>query len=183
MRRRIYSVSLGAIFFILYLMPTEDIFKIKGNVYFRSEAPLELIEATSQDLKGIVDFSKGAFAFSVAINSFQGFNSPLQREHFNENYLESDKYERATFTGKIIENVDASTNGKFEIRAKGKLVIHGVEQERIIPVTLTIHDKNISFESQFTVLLREHNIAIPKIVYQKISEEIVVNINGEGFYE
>lgn len=62
-----------------------------GRISFKSDAPLELIEAASGELKGIIDPSRNAFAFSVNIQSFQGFNSPLQREHFNENYMESKK--------------------------------------------------------------------------------------------
>lgn len=84
--------------------------------------PLELIEARSIELKGLIDPAKQTFAFSVSTNSFEGFNSKLQREHFNENYLESAKYPKSTFTGKIIEKVDFTTNGEHIICAKGKLL-------------------------------------------------------------
>lgn len=149
-----------------------------GIIRFRSDAPLEIIEAESVAMKGIIDVDERAFAFSVAIESFQGFNSPLQREHFNENYLESRKYPRASFTGKIIEQVDLRRDGDYDVRAKGKLHIHGVEQERIIKGNISIRNGKMTLKSDFSVLLEEHDIAIPKIVYQKIAKEIRVNLEA-----
>ena len=149
-----------------------------GQVAFTSDAPLELIEAKSTALRGLIDADKRTFAFSIPITSFEGFNSPLQREHFNENYMESARFDDATFLGKIIEPVNFSQNGDYIIRAKGKLVIHGVERERIIKSFVTVADGKLSISSSFTVFLREHNIEIPRIVFQKIAEEIKVKLVG-----
>src|SRR5687767_1473348 len=97
-----------------------NIFNIsKGHIGFKSDAALELIKAASEDLKGLIESEKKQFTFIVRIKTFKGFNSPLQREHFNENYLESGKYPDATFTGKIIEDVDFTKNNTFTVRAKG----------------------------------------------------------------
>ncbi len=150
----------------------------EGAVYFKSDAPLELIEARSGQMRAIIDAGKRTFAFSVPISSFQGFNSPLQQVHFNENYLESQLYPAATFSGKIIEKIDFSTPGTYTIRAKGILRIHGIEQERIIKSKLTVSDGALTATAQFTVLLDEHGISIPKIVYQKIAEEIEVEVEA-----
>jgi hypothetical protein len=152
---------------------------IIGSIYFVSDAPLELIEAKSVKLQGIIDGKKKTFAFSIPISSFEGFNSPLQREHFNENYMESQDFSNATFTGKIIEKIDFAEDGKYTIRAKGKLTIHGVEQERIIKSQIEIKKGKLFVNSNFTVLLVEHKIRVPKIVYQKIAKEIKVNIKAE----
>lgn len=158
-----------------------NIYRItEGTVYFKSEAPLELIEASSKELKGLVDFGEETFAFTIASNSFEGFNSKLQREHFNENYLESETFPRSSFSGKIIEEIDPSVEGLYEIRTKGKLLIHGVEQERIISSQLKIEGDFIYIKSTFSVLLHEHNIPIPKVVHQKIAEEIFVEIEAVG---
>ncbi len=150
-----------------------------GSIWFQSDAPLELIEAQSNAMRGIVDADKNAFAFTVTMRTFDGFNSPLQREHFNENYMESKRFPRASFSGKIIEKVDLKQDGTYEVRAKGKLAIHGIEQERIIKGTLTVAGTEVQLASEFTVLLEEHNIEIPKIVYQKIAEEILVKIEAK----
>lgn len=151
----------------------------KGKVSFESNAPLELIKAKSNKLKGAIDTKNNTFAFSINIDSFNGFNNPLQREHFQENYLESDKIPKAIFTGKIIEDINWKKNGKHEIRAKGKLQIHGIERERIIKSDIRINNDRIHINAKFTVLLAEHAIDIPKIVHQKIAKEIKVKIEAE----
>ncbi len=147
-----------------------------GKINFRSEAPLELIKASSDDLVGVIDSAKKVFSFKVPISSFQGFNSRTQREHFNENYMQTEQFPEASFKGKIIEDIDFSRNGTYSVRAKGMLNIHGVEQERIIKSDLTIKNGDISIKSNFTVLLSDHNIPIPKVVYQKLANEIKVEI-------
>lgn len=162
------------------LSAQSSLFEVAGGyIHFTSDAPLELIEARSDQLRGLIDPEKNTFAFSVPMNSFEGFNSPLQKEHFNENYLESPKYPKATFAGKIIEDIDYTQDGEFTIRAKGRMNIHGVEQERIIRSRIRIEGGKLTVNSEFTVLLKEHNIAIPRIVYQKIAEEIKVVIEAE----
>jgi YceI-like domain len=155
-------------------------YKVKtGTIAFRSDAPLELIKAQSNELKGLFLTQKKQFAFIVNVKSFKGFNSPLQQEHFNENYLESNKYATASFEGKIIEDIDFTKEGVYSVRAKGNLTIHGVVQERIIKSELTIKNNGISIKSNFTVLLNDHNIPIPKVVNEKLASEIKVDIKAD----
>ncbi|HEX5155432.1 MAG TPA: YceI family protein [Parafilimonas sp.] len=149
-----------------------------GQIAFRSDAPLETIKAVSNDLIGLLDINKKNFSFKIDVHSFKGFNSPLQKEHFNENYMESDKYPYASFSGKIIEDVDLSVDGTYEVRAKGNLLIHNVTQERIIKSNITVKKNVITVNSGFTVLLSEHDIPIPKVVYQKLADEIKVEVNA-----
>ncbi|MCB0664060.1 MAG: YceI family protein [Saprospiraceae bacterium] len=151
----------------------------EGNAYFVSEAPLELIEAQSNHLKGLLEPETGKFAFVIPVQSFEGFNSPTQREHFRENFLETDKYPNATFSGKLIEKIDLREDGTYQLRAKGKFTVHGVVKELIIRCTIHIQNGKWDFESKFSVRLEDHNITIPKIVNQKISEEIQVSITGK----
>lgn len=150
-----------------------------GTITFRSDAPLELIKASSNQLKGIFNAEKKQFAFTLNVNTFKGFNSPLQHEHFNENYLESNKFPRASFEGKIIEDVDLKKNGFYNIRAKGNLTVHGVSQERIIKCELTVKNNIVSIKSNFTVLLADHNITIPKVVNQKLASEIKIEVKAD----
>jgi hypothetical protein len=150
-----------------------------GIISFRSDAPLEVIKATSNNLMGKIDEIKRTFAFRVIIRSFEGFNSGQQQIHFNENYLETDKFPEATFTGKIIEPLDFSKTGKSTIRAKGILKIHGVEQERIIKSEVTVFENKVHIHSTFTVLLADHSIRIPRVVHEKIATEIKVNIEAD----
>lgn len=150
----------------------------KGEINFASRAQLELIQASSDRVQGLIDPSTHQFAFTVDVKSFRGFNSELQREHFNEKYLESEKYPKARFSGKIIEHIDFSGNNTFEVRAKGDLEIHGQKQTRIIKSKVSVNDGRILIESIFIVPLADHNISIPSIVSQKIATEIEVDFKA-----
>jgi hypothetical protein len=150
-----------------------------GQAYFLSDAPLELISATSNSLIGVLNTEDRRFSFSIPVSTFKGFNSSLQQTHFNEDYLETDLYPQAIFKGKIIEEVDLRVPGQYRIRAKGKLNIHGLDNDRIIRCDVSVEPGIIKVEAVFTVFLNDHNIKIPSIVNQKIAEEIQVEIEFE----
>jgi len=150
----------------------------QGSVNFTSDAPLELIKASTNSLNGIIDIDNKTFAYRLQVNTFKGFNSPLQQEHFYENYLHTSQFPQAIFQGKIIEDIDFHEEGTKTIRAKGVLEVHGVKQERIIQCELQIDNDQVVVSSTFYVPLKDHNISIPKIVHQKIAEEILVEINA-----
>jgi hypothetical protein len=149
-----------------------------GSINFTSNAELELIKASSDKVQGLIDPITNQFAFSIDIKSFRGFNSELQREHFNEKYMESERFPKARFSGKIIEQVDFSVAGVYEVRAKGDLEIHGQKQTRIIKSTIAVANGRIRVESKFFVPLADHNISIPNIVSQKIATEIEVDFRA-----
>jgi len=149
-----------------------------GEIKFVSKAQLELIRASSNRMQGVIDPATNKFAFLVNMSSFQGFNSELQRKHFNENYVESEKFPTAKFSGKIIEQIDFTQDNIIEVRAKGELDIHGQIQTRIIKAKLTIKGNQLIIEAHFLVPLTDHSITIPKIVSQKIATEIEVDINS-----
>jgi len=150
----------------------------KSEMSFTSNAELELIKASSGKVQGLIDPGSNQFAFSVDVSSFRGFNSELQREHFNEKYLESDKFPKARFSGKIIEPIDFSSDHTYDVRAKGELDIHGKKQTRIIKTKVTIEKGVVFLESHFFVPLADHNISIPTIVSQKIATEIEVEFKA-----
>lgn len=150
-----------------------------GYIGFTSNAPLEIIKAESNSLRGAVDLTARTFLFTMDVNTFAGFNSALQREHFNENYLETVRYPEASFKGKIIEDLDLSIPGTYEVRAKGILQVHGIDQERIIRCRVEVQDRLLAVNAAFSVLLEDHNIKIPRVVHQKISPEIQVLIQAE----
>ncbi len=149
-----------------------------GLTKFTSEAPLELIKAQSNKTNGAIDASNKNVAFSLVVETFEGFNSGLQREHFKENYLETNKYKTAIFKGKIIEDIDFTKNGTYAVRVKGTFNIHGTEKEKIIKGKITVKDKEISIEANFEVPLEDHNIKVPKVVNQKIASIIMVEVKA-----
>jgi hypothetical protein len=148
-----------------------------GQVNFLSDAPLEMIKASSKSLSGVLNLSDRSFSFLIPIKTFEGFNSSLQRTHFNEDYMESELFPTSTFKGKIIEEVDLTKPGTYQIRAKGKMNIHGIENDRIVKCILVIGENKIDVKASFTVFLEDHNISIPSIVFQKIAEEIKLDIS------
>ena len=150
-----------------------------GTITFTSDAPLELIQASSNKLKGWLNPDSKQFSFTIDIKTFKGFKIYMQQKHFNENYLESDKYPQASFEGKIIEDLDLRRDGLYNIRAKGNLSIHGVTQERIIRCNLIIKNGLVSVKANFIVLLADHNIAIPKILDQKLASNIKIEVKTD----
>jgi hypothetical protein len=175
---------LSLIFLLINFMPitssSQEIYMTRtGTVQFVSDAPLEVIKAVSIEMQGAINPLDKTFAFVIDNKSFKGFNSPLQQEHFYENYMQVRDYPKSTFEGKIIEKIDLQSAAEQTIRAKGILNVHGVEQERIIKGTIKITGDKIILHAGFTIPLEEHRIKIPKVVYQKIAEIIDVQVDAE----
>lgn len=148
-----------------------------GKISFFSETPVENIEAHTETYAAVLNPDTKKFAYSVQITSFQ-FEKKLMQEHFNENYMESEKFPKATFSGEILESINFSEDGKHQVNAKGKLNIHGVEKERTLPVTIEIKGGKAIFSSKFQVKLVDHNIEVPNVVVTNIAETIDVNVQG-----
>ena len=96
------------------------------------------------------------------------------QQHFNETYLESEKFPYATFKGTINEVINFSKSGTYNLSASGTLNIHGVDQERTIKGKLIIDENTLNLDAKFEVLLIDHKINIPKFVFKKIAEKIAV---------
>jgi polyisoprenoid-binding protein YceI len=142
-----------------------------------STAPIEDIAASTSSGTSVYNAATGDLVFSVNITSFQ-FPKSLMQEHFNSDYLESDKYPKATFKGKIQEHIDVTKNGSFPVTAVGELDVHGVKQTRTIPGKITIDNGVITMTSEFMVKCADHHIEIPKIVFHNIAENIKMNVSA-----
>ena len=149
-----------------------------GEITFYSHAPLEDIEATNKQVSCAIDLSKGQMAFSMLMNAFQ-FEKALMQEHFNERYVESHKYPKATFAGSIedIEKIDLSKAGSYNVTVSGKLSIHGVTQTVSSKGTLKIgDDKTLTANSTFTINLEDYKVKIPTMYIDNISESIEIKV-------
>jgi uncharacterized membrane protein len=149
-----------------------------GKVTFFSSTPVENIEAFNNDVSSVIDSKTGDMAFIVPIKSFK-FEKALMQEHFNENYMESDKFPKADFKGRItdLSNVDFSKDGNYSVKATGKLTIHGVTREVSIPGTVTVKGNSITANSKFRVKTADYGIKIPSMVANKIADQIEVTVN------
>lgn len=163
--------------FSLQLLQAQQYFTTSGKTHFFSSTPLEDIEATT--LKTVCVFNKDSRKVSanISIKSFK-FKDALMEDHFNENYLESDKYPVAKLTGDVTGDIDYTKDGIYNVVVKGKLDLHGVVMDREIPCKLTIKDgvpANVT--SEFYIKLTDHNIKVPKAVFMNIAESIKVDLN------
>lgn len=155
----------------------QDMFSsISSKVHFFSDAPLEKIEAVNEQSKSLLNISKKEVGVVIPIISFK-FKSPLMEEHFNENYMETEKFKTASFRGTINEEIDFKKEGTYPATATGKLTIHGVEKEQTLEGTLTIKGNKITLDSKFKVALEDHNIKIPTVVVQNLAEVVDVDVH------
>ena len=143
-----------------------------AEISFFSEAPIEDISAMNNQVSAVYDFKTNQLVFQLNISDFI-FPKPLMQEHFNENYLESDKFPRASFLG----NIDEFDNDN--IIARGTLKIHGESNKVEVKGSVVKTNGLVIVEATFKIQLKDYNIKIPKIVMYNIAEEIEVTIKAE----
>ena len=147
------------------------------KVRFFSSTPFEDIKAASDKGIAVLVTKTGDIAFQVPIKSFE-FSRGLMQEHFNENYMESDKYPYAKFSGKLNQPVDLTKNGEYSVTAIGLLSMHGVSKQRSIPGKVKVSNGTVQLISSFDVACVDHKIKIPKLVMTKVAEVIKVDIDA-----
>ncbi|MFD1754070.1 YceI family protein [Rufibacter sediminis] len=149
-----------------------------GHISFFSKAPLEDIEASTKQVVSFLDLKTGEMVFSVPMKMFQ-FRKSLMQEHFNENYVESDKYPKATFKGKVvnIQSVNLAQDNLYKVLIEGVLTIHGVDRPVRTEGTLEVKNKQMVGKSTFSVTPQEFNIEIPFLVKEHIAKRIDITVN------
>ena len=148
----------------------------KGKVSFFSEAPIENISAINEDVSAIVDSQTGGFAFRLKIEDFI-FPNSLMQEHFNESYLESEKYPLSTFTGVIDNFSDLDLSAMQNLVVNGSLSMHGISKDAQMKAAVQMINDELHISSTFDVALEDYNIDIPKIMMYKIAEVIQVVVD------
>lgn len=146
-------------------------------ISFFSKAPLEDIEGVNKKVTMVLKTTTNDVQFGVTMLNFK-FSKPLMEEHFNENYVESDKYPICTFKGKINETIDYTKDGEYKVTVKGTMDLHGVSKEVEIPGTLTVKGGNILMNSKFKIKVADYKIKVPSMYVQNIAEEVDVTVNG-----
>jgi polyisoprenoid-binding protein YceI len=149
-----------------------------GKITFYSKAPLENNEAVNKTVTAVLDSKSGAIQFAVQMKGFE-FEKQLMQQHFNENYVESDKYPKSEFKGTITNNsaINYTSDGTYNAQVKGQLTIHGVTKNITTTGTFKIIGGNIDASSTFNVLLSDYNIKIPAIVKDKVSNTIKIVVD------
>lgn len=144
---------------------------------FFSEARFENIEATSKKGSSIINLATREVAFKIPVQSFV-FDKGLMQEHFNETYMESDRYPFASFTGIIMEEVDLTKEGTYKVTSSGQLSIHGISRNRTIAGEIVVRNRKILITSAFIVPVADHEIDIPTNKLANISQDISVKIRA-----
>ena len=162
-----------ALIFIPNLLFGQKFISENSYIRFYSEAPIEDIEAINETSKSVVDLGNGQVVFSVQIADFN-FDKSLMQEHFNENYLESDKYPKATFKGQILNWEQKS--GRQEVVVEGEFNIHGVTKKVKMSGSIDVSESTVTVESVFNIKVADYKIKIPKAVFYNIAEEVEVTV-------
>jgi polyisoprenoid-binding protein YceI len=147
----------------------------KSTVVFFSDAAIEDITAKNFKSASIFNLETGEIAFSIPIQDFE-FAKSLMKEHFNEKYMETEKFPKATFQGKIT-GYDTKASGAQQAKATGKLTIHGLTNDVDIPGTIEISQGKISIQSKFIVKLDDYKVKRPQLLWKNIAEQVEVSLD------
>jgi hypothetical protein len=150
----------------------------KCKISFFSATKMEDIKAVNSVSKPVLNTKNGAFAVKASQNAFV-FKSAFMQEHYNENYVESEKFPFATFTGTVNETVDYTKDGLTEVTMTGMLDMHGVSLPRTIKGTIEVKKGMIIMNAKFDVKVEDHKIKVPSLYVDKIAEVIEVTFTAE----
>lgn len=175
---------ISALLFALLLGPVSSVsaqelfFTTNGNITFFSSAPLEDISAENQNVSSVLNTENGKIMFKVPMNRFD-FPNDLMEEHYNEKYVETEKYPFAEFSGDIqnFSKIDLSKNGANDVIVKGELTLHGVTKSISERGVLTVKDGKIDAAAKMKIRLADYDIEIPTVVVKKIAEVVDVSID------
>jgi hypothetical protein len=150
----------------------------KCKITFFSETKLENIDATNSVTKPVFNSKTGDFVIQAQQNAFV-FKSAFMQEHYNENYMESEKFPYAKFTGKVKETIDYTKDGEYKVTMDGTLDMHGVALPRTISGTIIVKGGTITMDSKFDVKVADHKIKVPSLYVEKIAEVINVTFHTD----
>lgn len=172
-----YALLLITIVSALSAFSQNRYFTKNGGITFHAGTAMEDIDAINNSATSVFDATTGQIEYAVLIKGFE-FKRALMQDHFNENYLESDKFPKSIFKGKIsnISELNIEKEGSYAVNVKGSLEIHGIKREIEIPATITVKGKGITAISDFTVLLSDYNISIPGLVKDKIAKTVTIKV-------
>lgn len=151
-----------------------------GQVSFFSKTSVENIDAVNNEVTSILNTETGEVVFMLLVKSFR-FEKALMEEHFNENYLESDKLPKSTFQGKItnVSAIDFTKEGSYPITVQGELTLHGVKRPVTASGQLDVVKGKLIVKGSFTVALADYKIEVPSLVTEKISKTIDIRVHCE----
>lgn len=170
--------TLAILIFTAFQMNAQTYLAKNVHVRIFSSSPIENIEAETTTASCAFNAKSAKMIFKVPIRAFR-FEKALMQEHFNENYMESEKYPTAQFDGQILDIPNMYNNGTYNVKVRGNLTVHGVTIVRDINVKLVVKDGDVKGTAVFKVKCKDHKIVIPKVVVKNIAEEIEISVLAE----
>ena len=176
MKSKLFFIAV--LFLSITSMYAQDIFTTPtAKVSFHSKTPVEDIDGTSNKVASVLNIKTNQIYFKIQNTTFQ-FKEKLMQEHFNENYMESDKFPVSDFNGKILDDIDFTKTGTYKVTIVGILNIHGKKKEYKVTGTILNSGSAIIFNSNFKIKLVDHGVEIPTIVFTKIAEQLDIEITA-----
>ncbi len=160
------------------LLTAQKVFTKNGNISFFSKTNMENIKADNNQVMSVLNVPTGELQFSVIVKNFH-FEKALMEEHFNENYVESEKYPKSTFKGTIadVSKVNFTKDGTYPVSVSGDLTLHGVTNKATATGSIIVKGGTITGTSKFTIALADYKIAIPKLVEANIAKTIDITVD------
>ncbi len=169
------SILITLLFCFSVTFAQEKLITKNGITTFEASVPsFEEVKAKNESVTCILNTKTGEIASLALIKGFK-FKVALMEEHFNENYIESTRYPKATFRG-VIKDFDlkALTGSVKEFSINGKLEMHGKSKDISTIAKIKKTDKGVEIETNFSVNASDFDITIPSVVKNKVSNKINV---------
>ena len=175
MKVKILILLLSAVF---QLTQAQKLITKSGHIWFNSHTPMEEIEGHNRQVVSILDPVTGDLAYMLLVKSFE-FKAALMQEHFNENYMESDKYPKSSFKGKITNagSIDFKKDGIYPAEVSGDLTIHNVTRPVTTKGTIEVKGGAVTAKAEFVIKPPDYGITIPSVVENKIAKEVEVAVD------
>src|SRR3954470_10405306 len=157
----------------------QDYITRNGNISFYSHTPLEDINAENNEVASALNSSTGSFEFKAAIKSFH-FKKTAMEQHFgDEDYIDAEKYPKASFSGKItnLSSVDFTKDGNYNVTVQGNLTVRDVTKPITVQGAISVKSGSVTAQAKFDVNRKEYHVIGPAFVQQKIEDEIHISVN------
>jgi len=171
------AILVSAALLIVVLASGQNYMTKTGYIGFYSHTPVEDIKGDNNQVASVLNMATGELVFQVLIKSFH-FEKALMEEHFNENYMDSEKFPRSVFKGKIagFSTATYSKPGKYDITVEGELTIRDVTQKVTAKGTLEVAEGVINASSKFNIAPEDYKIEIPGVVREKIAKNLETTV-------
>ncbi len=178
MKIQTFLLAIILLFSVAALNAQGKFFTKKGKIFFDATAKLEKVAATNREVISVMDIKSGNIQFAVMLKGFE-FEKALMQEHFNENYVESDKYPKAEFIGQVTNNaeINYAKDGAYPAKVKGKLQLHGESKDVEATGTLSVKNGKLQLNSDFNIQLSDFKISIPGLVKENISNQTKISVD------